>query len=393
MGHRDNLKLNSIFSISLFAILFIGAFSFALPAQTASALVFSTLDTGSVGFHNSMTVGSDGFPVIAYQDFTNAAERSLKLLHCTSVDCSTFDTPVTLEPGSAAQSVGFYTSIAIGNDGFPIISYTAQTSNEVKVVHCTNVSCTTHNTPVLLDAISSGSKYTSIVVPSSTGLPVISYQGPFGEGMNVIDCTVANCSAFNTEDIHDGVPGQAGAYSSMGVSPFDGFPAIAYRDEAGANLDLKFIKCADASCNTIKASSPVVLDSVGDVGLYTSITFASTDGKPIITYYDQGNQDLKLIRCTDHECTATGPVMTLDSTGNVGQDNQVTIGNDGFPAVVYNDNTNVNDNDVKFVHCTNATCTMFDAPIVLDGTGNVGKFPVIAITNNLPFIAYFSASL
>ena len=40
------------------------------------------------------------------------------------------------------------------------------------------------------------------------------------------------------------------------------------------------------------------MDSVDDVGFYTSIVIGS-DENPVISYYDFTNDDLKLVHCTD----------------------------------------------------------------------------------------------
>jgi len=59
---------------------------------------------GDVGRHCCIAIGSDTFPVISYLD---ATKGNLKVVHCTSVNCSTFDTPTSLAPVQ-----NFHTSIA-----------------------------------------------------------------------------------------------------------------------------------------------------------------------------------------------------------------------------------------------------------------------------------------
>jgi|SRR5579859_1707870 len=64
---------------------------------------------------------------------------NLSTLHCTAVDCSTHG-PVTVLDSRA--NAGQSTSVTIGTDGLPIISYTGFSGNpNLSVVHCANVLC------------------------------------------------------------------------------------------------------------------------------------------------------------------------------------------------------------------------------------------------------------
>jgi hypothetical protein len=82
----------------------------------------------SVGFYTSLVIGIDGYPIISYYDDTNF---DLKVVHCTAVDCSTTDTPLMVD--GTGTNVGDYTSSAIGTDGYPIISYRDGTNSDLKV--------------------------------------------------------------------------------------------------------------------------------------------------------------------------------------------------------------------------------------------------------------------
>ena len=71
-----------------------------------------------MGEYTSIAIGADGLPVISYRDSTAAA---LKVAQCGNAACTagnvitTVDDPVNL--------VGSLTRIAIGIDGLPVISY------------------------------------------------------------------------------------------------------------------------------------------------------------------------------------------------------------------------------------------------------------------------------
>ena len=84
----------------------------------------TTVDSpGLVGLHTSIAIGNDGFPVISYHDVTNG---NLKVAKCVNAACTGSSTKTTVD---STNLVGEYTSIAIGNDGFPVISYYDSSGN------------------------------------------------------------------------------------------------------------------------------------------------------------------------------------------------------------------------------------------------------------------------
>ena len=97
--------------------------------------------TVNPGEGTSIAIGTDGYGLIA---FLGEATSELVVAHCTNTACTSFDTPTTVDSGA---SVGFYTSIAIGTDGFGLVSYHDATNGDLKVAHCTNTACTTFGTP------------------------------------------------------------------------------------------------------------------------------------------------------------------------------------------------------------------------------------------------------
>jgi len=103
-----------------------------IPQSTTLTIIDSAVD---VGEDNSITIGTDGLPVISYRDGTN---EDLKVAHCGNASCSSGNTFTTVDN---AAGVGSDTSIAIGTDGFPVISYHDTTNGDLKVAHCENASC------------------------------------------------------------------------------------------------------------------------------------------------------------------------------------------------------------------------------------------------------------
>ena len=129
------------------------------------------------------------------------------------------------------------------------------------------------------------------------------------------------------------------------------------------------------------------LDSVGDVGSFTSVTIG-IDGRALISYSDSTNGDLKVAHCADLACT-TATVTTVDSAGDVGWDSSITIGADGLGLISYRDNTNAN---LKVAHCSNLACTAATLS-TLDSAGDVGPYSSVTIgRDGLGLISYWDAT-
>jgi hypothetical protein len=80
----------------------------------------------AVGRYTSISIGADALPIISYLD---AANGDLKVAHCSDTACTTATTTVIDTTGD----VGYYTSITIGDDGQPVISYYDLTNSALKV--------------------------------------------------------------------------------------------------------------------------------------------------------------------------------------------------------------------------------------------------------------------
>ncbi len=68
------------------------------------------------------------------------------MAHCNDVSCTTPNEITVVDPYG---NTGFFTSIAIGTDGLPVISYYDASSGSLKVVHCIDASCSTDDTRVV----------------------------------------------------------------------------------------------------------------------------------------------------------------------------------------------------------------------------------------------------
>src|SRR5262245_60634046 len=111
------------------------------PLRTPNTL--SILDSaGIVGSFTSITIGSDELGLISYHDETTG---DLKVAHCGDVSCSSVIT-ATLD---TTGTVGTHTSIIVGSDGLGLISYYDGTNLDLKVAHCSDVACSSATTTTL----------------------------------------------------------------------------------------------------------------------------------------------------------------------------------------------------------------------------------------------------
>ena len=297
--------------------------------------------------YTSIAVGTDGMPVISYVGPVPGG-CGLKVAKCANAACTGTSTLTTVDPGTSA---GWYSSITLGADGLPVISYrngTPTTPGQLKVAKCANAACTGSSTiTTIATGVSSQGVgvFTSIAL-GADGLPVISFFEADSGRMTVGKCVNAACSSGTIFNIVE-----SGGDATAIALGADGLPVIAYRDYV--NTALKVAKCADAACSA--PSTITTIDSPGDVGYLVSITLGQ-DGLPIVSYFDNTNKDLKVAKCANPACTGASTISVVDSIGDVGWFTSITLGTDGLPVIAYHDITN---GDLKVVKCSSPTCMPF----------------------------------
>ena len=132
----------------------------------------------------------------------------------------------------------------------------------------------------------------------------------------------------------------------------------------------------------------VVSRSLSPDGAFSSVT-AGSDGLPLVAVFDSNNNDLKAVHCADATCSSATTTV-LDSTGNVGRFPSITVGADGLGLISYLDATNGN---LKVAHCTNLACSTF-ATATADASGKVGdsQTSVTVGTDGLGLISYYEGA-
>ncbi|MGH2686668.1 MAG: hypothetical protein ACRDJP_14480, partial [Actinomycetota bacterium] len=336
--------------------------------------IASLVDTGgNVGSHASMAIGADGLPVVSYRDVDNT---NLKVAKCNDPACSA----ATISTPNAGGDVGEHTSLAIGTDGFPVISYHDVQNANLVVLTCNDAACSgADETTGLVDTTGDSGEHTSLAI-GADGLPVISYyEGGTTDDLKVAKCNDAGCTtAVNGAETITTLDssGDVGSFTSLAIGADDN-PVISY-SEAGINGNLKVAKCNDPACSSTGGAETLTqVDVNGDVGDHSSIAIG-LDGLPIISYFDATSDNLKVAKCNDAACAGGGETITpVDATpAGVGQFTSVAIGADGLPVISYYD---VSFDNLKVAKCNDAACAgQNEAITIIDATGDVGSFTSLA---------------
>ena len=319
-----------------------------------------------------MRLNSSGFPVISYLDFSG----KLKLLVCSNAACTTRTTRIVDAPPSVY--VGSLTSLAL-NGNNPVITYYDSTNLDLKIAICDDSTCSTR-TVSTIDSPNDVGAYSSVELNAS-GFPVISYTGSTTGSLRLIVCGDALCSSM-TFSVPDTGP-NVGQYTSLELNA-SGFAVISYYSNAQG--DLKLVVCNDATCS---APTVTTVDSSGgaNVGIDSEMVL-NASGFPVISYYDNTNDDLKLAVCSNATCS-TKTIRTLDSGGDVGRYGSVALNASGFPIISYYDRTNGN---LKLAVCNDATCSAPTISVLDYGTAgaDVGWHSTLTLdASGFPIISYY----
>jgi hypothetical protein len=266
-----------------------------LAAEPRPVFARSIVDnSGNVGYYSSITIGVDGLGLISYYDLDAA---TIKVAHCNNLACTSASSVTVDSVGNTATR----SSIIIGSDGLPFLSYVS-TNHYLKVAHCDDLACTTSTYKTEVDGTSADVGQSSSIIIGSDGRPMISYYDATNQHLKTAHCDNVLCSTASLRTIDYAV--DVGQYSSIALGS-DGLPVIAYRDLT--LLDLKVAHCDDTDCST---STKTAVDSVNNMGAYCAITIG-TDGMPIIAYMDVTNANLKVAHCNDLACATPATIHWL----------------------------------------------------------------------------------
>jgi hypothetical protein len=304
--------------------------------------------------YSSIAIGTDGFPVISYRDSANY----LRVAKCVDVACSAPAT-VTVENSETAT----YISIAIGTDGYPVISYRNAAGN-LTVAKCSDAACVNAPTITALNAVQS--LYTSIAI-GTDGYPIISYQGTSGR-LDVAKCIDAACTGTPIITTLNAVTSSS---TSIQIGT-DGFPVISF---LAASNRVNVAKCIDAACT----GTPIIT-TLNAVASDEASLQIGADGLPVVSYSGASGY-LNIAKCVNPDCTGTPTITAQNSVDS--RYISHTIGTDGFPVISYYGASGY----LNIAKCQNADCT--GTPIITVANAIISSFTSTAIgADGFPIVSY-----
>lgn len=259
-----------------------GGVAVAACHDAACALITRTVvsaDTG-VGRFISMAIGADGLPLLV-------ASRmgQLVVIKCSDANCSASVSTEIPDTGSPLDRYGFGNSVAIAADGSPVIAYLK--SMDLRVAHCSSSSCAGNTEINTIDSFLKLDSPISIAI-GQNGLPLVAYAAYNGSYIRLARCVDLACSAHTQATIASTTSARPPEVA-LDVGP-DGFPAMSF---ATADTVFDLALCSDATCD-----APVrhcTTSGLGVTGRYTDLIFGS-DGFPTAVYsFHTGPQILRCV--------------------------------------------------------------------------------------------------
>jgi hypothetical protein len=285
--------------------------------------------------HFRATLDPSGRPLLAYrQDSFNSGEG--KFIRCADARCRT--TPPVVQKFLEASNDGEYASIALQDNGFPMLAWRDGGSGVADAMLCGDADCADFT---VVSGFGPGDVAAAIAL-GTDNLPRLASMGrdiDSNDGkIRLSVCKDAACSSRVDRDF--GPPGSSGLHLSM-VVPSDGQPLLFHHHED--DKDLIASKCAGTDCATQTHVVIDGMDSADPTGFHTTAMLAP-DGLAVVAFHDPGAGVLKIARCNDAACS--DPVVRVVDDGLrdaeqhvVGSHPHLAFAADGNPVISYADTT------------------------------------------------------
>jgi hypothetical protein len=357
----------------------------AAPLQADPVWQIQIVDSeGDVGRYPALALDSRGYPVISYYDTTNA---EIKLVRCGSPDCSTGNSIQTVDSSTASRRSNI--SMVLDSNDHPVISYADSHAHilgdNLKLARCGSPDCASGNSIQIVDSGDWIGRFNSLAL-DSRGYPVISYSDQdTGVGyLKLARCGSPDCASGNSILAlgEDEKYLETGYYNSLALDSND-HPVISY---AFVTIAPALRRCSSPDCST---GSSFQLMALG-WSLDTSLALDSNDN-PVISYLFDAPHELKLVRCGNLDCSAGNySAQLVDSSATGFSSISLALDSNDNPAISYYDDSN---KKLKLVRCGSPDCATGNDIQIVDsaGDGNWTSLSLALDSNDNPVISYYDA--
>lgn len=266
---------------------------------------------GGASSNVSMVIGSDNRPTIVYNNAGN-----YRLVKCGNEFCTSGNTDNLVFASGFSDT----TALALMTDNTALVSGADINSLLLFVSKCSNAACSA----VTSTGYSVGSlgQHASIVVKPD-GLPSVSYYENFSATLKLLTCSNVSCTAATVTTVD---PTVGAGHRNQIINGQNGFPQIVYMDAAFAYIRV-------AACNDLTCTAPSIVSvcTGGTCAFPSAVTQGS--GNTVIFYYSSGGtNDLNSITCLNTACSLNTAAVVF-STGDTGQGSYAMLQPNGLPFV------------------------------------------------------------
>jgi hypothetical protein len=322
---------------------------------TVAAAYDPSIGFGGAGSRSSLAIGTDGFPVISARDFSAQDPGSeLVVVKCNDIACLGGDE--NAEQFDFAP-ITWVISMAIGADNNPVVAYRSGATFPdfvLKVLKCDDPACSGGGEVITtVDGTAAGlGRYVSLAM-GTDGNPVIAYDGWADQSIRIVKCNDPGCiGGDETMSVLNTIGFSTAPSIAIGS---DTFPVISFGGDPGTTLYVA--KCNDIAC----AGADELVSAVDSAGFNSAITI-STDTFPVIAY-DNSSQGLTIAKCNDIACTGGNETISLvDDNGDFTDFHSIAIGADDNPVVSYISGT-TDYSDLRVAKCNDTACSGADETI------------------------------
>lgn len=342
----------------------------------------------------------NGLPAVAYADGEN-----LKYARAKNSGGGNWTNPVIVHTGETDYDSISLTSQALSHEGRPALGFTAGNDRwdpkRLYYVEAKNKNGTSWNKAEILVNAGGEERVDNVTLADMGEAPFICYRSSYLEircfasdnydepvsvpgGSSIVSLLRVNGNpAIGTTAYYDGIyfsrafdtngatwygPYKLADRKTVGypsaLSEVEGLPAAGYYHDQSRNL--LYSQSRDSA--GVAWATPVVVDDEGDVGRYHSL--AVVNGNPAFSYFgylDYLNGHLKYVRALDPSGATWGEPVIVDSNGDVGRGNFLTV-IDGRPAIGYYTRA---DKALKFVRAADTNGETWNDPAIIEGTENI----------------------